>query len=93
MLLKHMHIFNNSKNDQTTIHIKGINSNIDNSTIWAVNYSLRQSQFEFLLPIQKYFKIKAIVHIHIKASLSKFGNIGPIFIKEYAWSTIVQIQA
>ena len=55
MLLKHMHISDNSKSDQTTIHIKGMNSDIDNSTIWAANHSQYQSLFEFLLSTQKHF--------------------------------------
>jgi hypothetical protein len=33
LLLKHIHIFNNSKDNQITIHIKGMNSDIDKSTI------------------------------------------------------------
>ena len=71
MLLKHIHIFDNSKGDQMTIHIKGMNSDIDNSTIWAVSHSQYQSLFEILLPTQKYFQTKTVVHIRIQASLPK----------------------
>ena len=39
MLLKHIHISDNSKGDQMTIHIKRMNSDIDNSTIWAASHS------------------------------------------------------
>ena len=71
MLLKHIHIFDNSKGDQTTIHIKGMNSDIDNSTIWAASHSQYQSLFEILLSTQKYFQTKTVVHISIKDSLPK----------------------
>ena len=39
MLLKHIHIFDNSKGDQITIHIKRMDTDIDNSTIWAASQS------------------------------------------------------
>ena len=39
MLLKHIHIFDNSKGDQIIIHIKIMDSDIDNSTIWAGSHS------------------------------------------------------
>ena len=71
MLLKHIHISDNRKSDQMTIHIKRMNSDIDNSTIWAAYHSQYQSLFEILLPTQKYFQTKTVVHICIKASLSK----------------------
>ena len=71
MLLKHIHIFDNSKGNQITIHTKGINSDIDNSTIWAARHSQYQSLFEILPPTQKYFQTKTVVHICIKDSLSK----------------------
>ena len=71
MLLKHIHIFDNSKGNQITIHMKRMDSDIDNSTIWAAKHSQYQSLFEILLPTQKYFQAKTVVHICIKASLSK----------------------
>ena len=39
MLLKHIYIFDNSKGDQIKIHIKRMDSDIDNSTIWAASHS------------------------------------------------------
>ena len=34
-----MHISDNRKSDQMTIHIKRMDSDIDNSTIWAASHS------------------------------------------------------
>ena len=71
MLLKDIYICDNSKSDQMKIHITRMSPDIDNSTIWAANQSQYQSLFEILPSTQKCFQTKIVVHICIKASLSK----------------------
>ena len=78
MLLKHIHIFDNSKGDQITIHIKRMDSDIDNSTIWAASHSpISIAIWNSSSNAEILSNKDSSAHLH-KSFFSKIRMIGPI---------------
>ena len=91
MLLKHIYISDNSESDQMTIHITGLSSDTDNSTIWAASQSrisiaIWNSSFNTEMLSNK----DNSAHLYKILSYQNQNNWSS-FIKEYPWSTIVQL--